>query len=80
MITIRGVNEFQRSMLDHMWTLDDYDDVLEWKDDLSDHDRQQADLLEQMILLSVMDELIKDDGDCTEANEIIKSITNKFTS
>ena len=77
MVRIIGVNNAQRDMLDHMWSLNDYDDILEWKETLSDQDRQQADLLEEMILLAVVDEMFEED-DFKEANTIINSITNKL--
>ena len=79
MITISNVNLSQRAMLDHMWSFNDYDDLEEWKDTLDDEDRDQAELLEQMIMLAVLDEIIDEtEENFKEANDIINSITKKL--
>lgn len=75
MVKIFGVNAHQKEMLDIMWSLDDYDDLEEWKETLSPNERRQADLLEQMIMLAVVDEMFEED-DFKEANDIINKIKN----
>ena len=73
MATILGVNDRQKEMLDIMWSMDDYEDVEEWKDTLNSYERQQADLLEELIMLAVVDDMFEED-DFKEANEIINKI------
>lgn len=73
MATILGVNDRQKEMLDIMWSMDDYEDVEEWKETLSSYERQQADLLEELIMLAVVDDMFEED-DFKEANEIINRI------
>lgn len=75
MATILGVNDRQKEMLDIMWSMDDYEDVEEWKNTLNSHERQQADLLEELIMLAVVDDMFEED-DFKEANEIINRIKN----
>ena len=75
MVTIQGVNNRQKEMLDIMWCLDDYEDVEEWKSSLSSQEQQQADLLEELIMLAVVDEMLEEDS-FKEANEIINKIKN----
>lgn len=75
LIKINGVNERQKQMLDVMWSLDDYEDVEEWKSSLSSQEQQQAEVLEQLIMLAVIDEMFEED-DFKEANEIINKIKN----
>lgn len=75
MVKIFDVNAHQKEMLDIMWSLDDYDDLEEWKETLSPNERRQADLLEQMIMLAVVDEMLEED-DFKEANDIINKIKN----
>lgn len=75
LIKINGVNDRQKQMLDVMWSLDDYEDVEEWKSSLSSQEQQQAEVLEQLIMLAVIDEMFEED-DFKEANEIINKIKN----
>lgn len=75
LIKINGVNERQKQMLDVMWSLDDYEDVEEWKSSLSSQEQQQAEVLEQLIMLAVIDEMFEED-DFKEANDIINKIKN----
>lgn len=75
MVTILGVNNRQKEMLDIMWSMDDYEDVEEWKETLNSYERQQAELLEELIMLAVIDDMFEED-DFKEANEIINRIKN----
>ena len=73
MATILGVNNRQKEMLDIMWSMDDYENVEEWKETLNSYERQQAELLEELIMLAVIDDMFEED-DFKEANEIINRI------
>lgn len=75
LIKINGVNDRQKQMLDVMWSLDDYEDVEDWKSSLSSQEQQQAEILEQLIMLAVIDEMFEED-DFKEANDIINKIKN----
>jgi hypothetical protein len=71
MITIDNLTPYQVEMLDHMWSLDTYEEYQEWMDLLDEEDRMLAESLSEMIILAEMDELL---GDCKEA----KLALNKF--
>ena len=55
MITITGLTKSQVRMLDKMWSIDDYEELQEWKSTLCYSQKQQCTLLEQMILLAEID-------------------------
>lgn len=69
MITIENLTEYQVDMLDHMWSLDSFEEYEEWYNLLDDEDQQLADSLQEMIILAEMDEII---GDCKEAKAALK--------
>lgn len=60
MIEIRGVTAQQGIMLDAMWALDDLDSLDKWMNTLSPPDREQAELLKEMIELATLDSLFDD--------------------
>jgi hypothetical protein len=69
MIKIDNLTEYQVEMLDHMWSLDTYEEYQEWMDLLDEEDRILAESLSQMVILAEMDEMI---GDCKEAKTVLK--------
>lgn len=68
-ISIDNLTEYQVEMLDHMWSLDSYEEYQEWMDLLDDEDRILAESLSQMVILAEMDELV---GQCVDAKEVLK--------
>jgi len=69
MIKIDNLTEYQVEMLDHMWSLDTYEEYQEWMDLLDEEDRILAESLSEMIILAEMDEMI---GLCLDAKEVLK--------
>jgi len=57
MITINGLTKAQVRMLDKMWAIDGYEEYMEWKSTLCYAQKQQCELLEQMVLLADLDEI-----------------------
>jgi hypothetical protein len=72
MIQIENLTKYQVEMLDHMWSLDSYEEYQEWMDLLDDEDRTLAELLSEMVLLAEVDKIV---GDCKEANNVLKKYT-----
>lgn len=72
MIKIENLTEYQVEMLDHMWSLDSYEEYQEWIELLDDEDRTLAELLSEMVLLAEVDKII---GDCKEANNVLQKYT-----
>jgi hypothetical protein len=69
MIKIDNLTEYQVEMLDHMWSLDTYEEYQEWMDLLDEEDRILAESLSQMVILAEMDEMV---GMCLDAKEVLK--------
>lgn len=68
-ISIDNLTEYQVEMLDHMWSLDSYEEYQEWIELLDEEDRILAESLSQMVILAQMDELV---GQCVDAKEVLK--------
>ena len=69
MIRINNLTPYQVEMLDHMWSLDSYEEYQEWMDLLDEEDRILAESLSQMVILAEIDELV---GECKEAKHVLK--------
>lgn len=69
MIQIEHLTEYQVEMLDHMWSLDSFEEYEEWYNLLDEEDQRLADSLQEMIILAEMDQLL---DDCKEANDVLK--------
>lgn len=57
MITIDGLTKSQVRMLDKMWSIDGYEEYMEWKSELCYAQKQQCELLETMVMLAEIDEV-----------------------
>ena len=68
-ISIDNLTEYQVEMLDHMWSLETYEEYQEWMDLLDEDDRILAESLSQMVILAEMDEMV---GLCLDAKEVLK--------
>jgi hypothetical protein len=68
MIKIDNLTPYQVEMLDHMWSLETYEEFQDWIDLLDDEDRILAESLSQMVILAEADNLL---GDCKEAKEVL---------
>ena len=55
MISIPGITQQQKKLLDIMWDLDNQEDLLTWFETLDDDEFQQAITLHEMVLISMMD-------------------------
>jgi hypothetical protein len=69
MITIENLTPYQVEMLDHMWSLDTYEEYSEWLDLLDDEDRKLAETLQQMIIMEEIEPMLVN---CIEAKEVLK--------
>lgn len=68
MIQIDNLTEYQVEMLDHMWSLDTYEEYSQWLDLLDDDDRKLAECLQQMIIMEEMEPMLVN---CIEAKEVL---------
>lgn len=66
---IDNLTPYQVEMLDHMWSLETYEEYQEWMDLLDEDDRILAESLSQMVILAEMDEMV---GLCLDAKEVLK--------
>lgn len=69
MIQLENLTPEQVEMLDIMWSLESYDEFQDYLNSLSKSDRQMAETLAKLVILSEMDNLV---GECTEAKEVLK--------
>jgi hypothetical protein len=58
MIKIDGLTLEQVKMLDHMWSIDSYEDLLEWQQSLSYKDRQMSETLLDLATLADLDDIL----------------------
>ena len=70
LITIYGVNKRRQKILDKMWEIETLEDLEYWKNTLNPKLRQEVRLFEELIMLSVLDEL-SDDHDFSEINAMV---------
>lgn len=55
MIEIHGVTQRQCELLDKMWSIDGYDEYMQWKESLPANTRKQVAVLEEMVLAAELD-------------------------
>ena len=77
MITIDGLTAHQVDMLNHMWCIDSYQDLLNWQDSLSYEDRQVSETLVDLVTLAELDALLLSKEDFSDADKLIKKIKNR---
>ena len=58
MITIDNLSPRQVYLLDIMWSIDGYDDYMEWK---AGQDVHEIQILEELLLLADIDTMVQDD-------------------
>lgn len=68
-ITINGVSNRQKRMLDIMWNLDSEDDYFEWYYSLDEHLQKDAELLQRLLVMAQLDNEVRD---TTAAKELLK--------
>ena len=68
MIRIDNLTEYQVEMLDHMWSLETYEEYSEWLDLLDKEDRQLAETLQQLIIMEQVEPMLVN---CIEAKEVL---------
>ena len=74
MITIDGLTPKQVDMLNHMWSIDSFEDLLEWQASLSYEDRQMSETLVDLVTLAELDSMILEKESYDEADAIINKI------
>lgn len=70
MIKIEGVTSEQKRMLDHMMSIDSFEDFSDWYCALSESKRQQVDLLKTLLLYAYTDDVT----DFAEARSVIEMV------
>jgi len=58
MPSITGLSKRQVTLLDTMWSIDGYDEYMEWK---STQNLQEIEILEELLLLADIDDMVQDD-------------------
>jgi hypothetical protein len=66
MITIDGLTKEQVRMLDEMWALDTMEEMSEWMENVPEHKRQMAELLQEMLILASIDDDLEKLSDATQ--------------
>lgn len=67
MITIDGLTQQQVELLDTMWSIDGYDEYIEWKAALEQNTRKIVEVLESMVIAAELDaEEVEISEDVTE--------------
>lgn len=66
MITIDGLTKEQVCMLDEMWALDSIAEIAEWVENLPEHKRPMAELLQHMLILASIDDDLEELSDATK--------------
>jgi hypothetical protein len=74
MITIDGLTTRQVDMLDYMWTIDSYEDLLDWQQSLSYEERQMSETLVELVTLAEIDELVLTLETCIDADNLISKV------
>ena len=79
MIKIENVNEDQKAMLDHMWTLNTTKELVEWIEELVEEEQMQAMSLVTMLGLAVIDEMVEDMGTFPEVEKMLDKLIDNST-
>jgi hypothetical protein len=74
MITIDGLTLHQVDMLNHMWAIDSYADLLEWQQSLSYEERQMSETLVDLVTLAEIDELLLAKETYIDADKLISKV------
>jgi hypothetical protein len=72
MIHLDNLTPEQVEMLDTMWSLESFDEFQSYLNSLNKSDRQMAESLAKLVILTEMDNLV---GECVEAKEVLKRFT-----
>lgn len=70
-ITIDGLTEYQCKLLDKMWSIDGYDEYIEWKNELTANTAKIVEVLESLIIAAELDAE-------TEVSEEVTELLSKF--
>lgn len=65
-ITIDGLTEYQCALLDKMWSIDGYDEYMEWKNELTANTAKIVEVLESLILAAELDHETEVSDEVTE--------------
>jgi ribonucleotide reductase beta subunit family protein with ferritin-like domain len=60
-----------------MWSIDSYQDLLDWQSSLSYEERQVSETLADLVTLAELDSIVVDKDDFTDANELIAKVKNR---
>jgi hypothetical protein len=70
-ISIDGLTEYQCKLLDKMWSIDGYDEYIEWKNELTANTAKIVEVLESLIIAAELDAE-------TEVSEEVTELLSKF--
>lgn len=72
-LQIHNLTPYQVEMLDHMWSLSDLDEYLEWFELLDQEDQDLAENLQRLLILAMIESVTDEELDhCREAREYLK--------
>lgn len=74
MITLDGLTTKQVNMLNYMWAIDSYEDLLNWQESLNHKDRQMSEILVELVTLAEIDELTLTKETYIDADELISKV------
>jgi hypothetical protein len=72
MIEIHGLTKKQSAMLDIMWSMDSFDEVVSWQSSLPLEDQYVVETLMELVALAYIDEAVNSDLDMSESREIMR--------
>lgn len=74
MIMLDGLTPKQVNMLNYMWAIDSYADLLDWQESLSYRDRQMSETLVDLVTLAEIDEQLLTKETYIDADKLILKI------
>lgn len=74
MIMLDGLTPKQVNMLNYMWAIDSYADLLDWQESLSYRDRQMSETLVDLVTLAEIDEQLLTRETYIDADKLILKI------
>lgn len=78
MIQINNINQFQKNLLDKMWSIDSAEDFENWYQSQNSTTRNTIDVLMEMLQLAILEEKTQEEHDLGLGRNMLKSIGVKL--
>lgn len=77
MPSINGLTELQVALLDEMWACDSFEEFKNFMDSLDDQDLAEAERLQRMLLIEMLDEDMAEQEEYPDARRVLLDIMAK---